>query len=88
MCKGPVVSVVTAQGKQEGGLSLESVVGVGRSSGQRWQGSPSHLRVVTFIHTCMHAKLLQLYLTLCDLWTVACQAPRSMRFSRQEYWSG
>ena len=22
------------------------------------------------------------------LWTVACQAPRSMRFSRQEYWSG
>ena len=49
MCKGPVVSVVTAQGKQEGGLSLESEVGVGRSSGQRWQGSPSHLRVVTFI---------------------------------------
>ena len=22
------------------------------------------------------------------LWTVACQAPLSMRFSRQEYWSG
>ena len=21
-------------------------------------------------------------------WTVACQAPRSMEFSRQEYWSG
>ena len=21
-------------------------------------------------------------------WTVACQAPLSMRFSRQEYWSG
>ena len=28
---------------------------------------------------------VQLYLTL---WTVACQAPLSMRFSRQEYWSG
>ena len=27
-------------------------------------------------------------LTLCDLWTVACQAPLSMKFSRQEYWSG
>ena len=26
--------------------------------------------------------------TLCDLWTVAHQAPLSMRFSRQEYWSG
>ena len=22
------------------------------------------------------------------LWTVACQAPLSMEFSRQEYWSG
>ena len=26
-------------------------------------------------------------LTLVTPWTVACQAPLSMRFSRQEYWS-
>ena len=26
--------------------------------------------------------------TLCDPWTMACQAPLSMEFSRQEYWSG
>ena len=26
--------------------------------------------------------------TLCDPWTVAGQAPLSMGFSRQEYWSG
>ena len=26
-------------------------------------------------------------LTLCTLWTVAHQAPLSMEFSRQEYWS-
>ena len=26
--------------------------------------------------------------TVCDPWTVACQAPLSMEFSRQEYWSG
>ena len=26
--------------------------------------------------------------TLCDPWTVACQAPLSMGFSRQKYWSG
>ena len=26
--------------------------------------------------------------TLGILWTVACQAPLSMGFSRQEYWSG
>ena len=25
---------------------------------------------------------------LAPLWTIACQAPLSMRFSRQEYWSG
>ena len=29
----------------------------------------------------------QLYPTLCDHWTVACQAPLSMGFSRQEHWS-
>ena len=33
------------------------------------------------------AKLLQFCLTLVTLWTVACQAPLSMEFSRQEYWS-
>ena len=27
-------------------------------------------------------------LTLATPWTVACQAPLSMEFSRQEYWSG
>ena len=33
---------------------------------------------------CVRAQLLQLGLTLCDPWTVACQTP----LSRQEYWSG
>ena len=36
----------------------------------------------------MHAKLPQLCLTVCNPWTVACQAPLSMGFSRQEYRSG
>ena len=36
----------------------------------------------------LYAMSLQLYPTLCTLWTVACQAPLSMWFSRQEYWSG
>ena len=30
----------------------------------------------------------KLCLTLAPPWTVACQAPQSMGFSRQEYWSG
>ena len=37
---------------------------------------------------CMCAKVPQSCLTLCDPWTVALQAPLSMGFSRQEYWSG
>ena len=32
-------------------------------------------------------KVAQLSLTLCDPWTVACQAPLSMGFSRQEDWN-
>ena len=34
------------------------------------------------------AQSLQLSPTLKTLWTVALQAPLSMEFSRQEYWSG
>ena len=34
---------------------------------------------------CMH---VQAYLTLCNPWTADLQAPLSMEFSRQEYWSG
>ena len=30
----------------------------------------------------------KLYLTFATLWTVACQAPLSMGFPRQEYWGG
>ena len=34
------------------------------------------------------SEVAQLCLTLHDPWTVAYQAPSSMGFSRQEYWSG
>ena len=33
-------------------------------------------------------RVAQSYLTLVTLWTVACQAPLFMEFSRQKYWSG
>ena len=36
----------------------------------------------------MHAKSLQLCLTLYDPMTIAHQSPLSMGFPRQEYWSG
>ena len=41
-------------------------------------GSPHHSK----------SEVTQSYQTVCDLWTVAHQAPPSMGFSRQEYWSG
>ena len=39
------------------------------------------------LHVCTlsHLSCVQLFVTP---WTVACQAPLSMEFSRQEYWSG
>ena len=37
---------------------------------------------------CVHAKSLQLCPTLCNPMDCSCQAPLSMGFSRQEYWSG
>ena len=37
---------------------------------------------------CMHAKLLQLCLTLCDPMDCRPQTPLSMGFSGQEHWSG
>ena len=37
---------------------------------------------------CMHAKSLSRVWLFATLWTVAHQTPLSMRFSRQEYWSG
>ena len=38
--------------------------------------------------SCVCAKLLQLCRLFVTLWSVACQAPLSMGFSQQEYWSG
>ena len=37
---------------------------------------------------CVHAKSLQLCWTLCNPLDCSHQAPLSMGFSRQEYWSG
>jgi len=37
---------------------------------------------------CQAMEVAQQCPTLCDPMTTACQAPLSMEFSRQEYWSG
>ena len=40
--------------------------------------------VCVCVCVCVRA---QSCLTLCDPWTITCQAPLSVEFSRQEYWS-
>ena len=40
------------------------------------------------MHPDIHGLVAKLCLTLVTPWTVTCQAPLSMGYSRQEYWSG
>ena len=46
------------------------------------------LQTILFCTTNGSGLVTKLCPTLATPWTVACQAPLSMRFSRQEYWSG
>ena len=48
-------------------------------------GHPLCVYISNRLYMC--AQLLQSCLTLCHLWTVAHQAPRSMGFSRLQQWS-
>ena len=53
----------------------------------RHQGlTPTWWRLL--VHPCMHAHRFSRVLLFETLWTIAHQAPLSMGFSRQEYWSG
>ena len=57
--------------------------GQGPASSPRWR----HLKMIITALRCVlsHFSCVWLFATL---WTVACQAPLSMGFSRQEYWRG
>ena len=52
--------------------------------------SPFWSKYKLFLHicSCIHTKSLQSCLTLCDPMDYSLQAPLSMGFCRQEYWSG
>ena len=41
-----------------------------------------------FVYMCVCAQLLGLILLFVTPWTITCEAPLPMEFSRQEYWSG
>ena len=45
-------------------------------------------RIKPRIWVCLHAQSLSHVRLFATPWTVACQAPLSLKFSRQEYWCG
>ena len=50
---------------------------------------PLHAMVLSLGCVCVCVRsVASICLTLATPWTVACQAPLSVGFSRQEYWSG
>ena len=50
-----------------------------------WKEEPGGLQAMGSQNVLSHFSCVQHFVTL---WTVACQAPLSMGFSRQEYWRG
>jgi len=54
------------------------------SNGKHWN-KPSYVDVFACVPVCSVASVGS---DLATLWTVACQPPLSMGFSRQEYWNG
>ena len=66
------------------------------SPSMRWRYCVSDLfpsrepskQVCVCVGVCMHARTLSCVRLFVTPWTVALQAPLSMEFSRQEYWSG
>ena len=57
------------------------------SNNDRNNGKNTHivLAMPSLLYCVSHSSRVQLFVTP---WTAACQAPLSMEFSRQEYWSG
>ena len=44
--------------------------------------------LIMCVYVCVHACILSRVQVFATPWTVACQAPLSMKFSRQDCWSG
>ena len=51
-------------------------------------GFPSFFFFFLRLNACMHSQLLSGVWLFGTVWTVVCQAPLSMGFSRQEHWNG
>ena len=56
--------------------------------GRGWsQGEGVYVCVCVCVSMCVHVCVLSHVQLFASPWTVACQAPLSIEFSRQEYWS-
>ena len=53
-----------------------------------WDSDPYCLRMWLYLETGGFGLVANSCLTLATVWTVACQTPLSIGFSRQEHWSG
>ena len=61
----------------------------GAAKSQRWQNDWTQLTdYIAIENQYVHVQSLSHVWLFVTPWTVACQAPLSMGFSRQEYWSG
>ena len=59
---------------------------VSQRVGHDWATEHHHL--LLHLHECVRACFVAQSCLFVTTWTVACQAPLSMEFSRQEDWSG
>ena len=71
----------------------QNTIALGCSAGMRGRvlGPPWRFSIYEYLHfiyMCVHAKSLSHVQLFVTPWTVACQLPLSMGFSRQEYQSG
>ena len=92
--KGSPLQYSCLENSMDGGALWATVHGVKRV-GHGWATSLSFFANLCWfiwrifvVLPCVYTKSLQYSSTLCDLWSVVCQAPLPTGFSRQGYWSG
>ena len=79
----------TARSSTAGFPQSKSSENRGREDQLEWSPSVRNLtwKVMSHHFACVLSRFSRVWLCAI-LWTIACQAPLSMGFSRQEYWSG
>ena len=69
-------------------LALKPQLGKPCSPAPNWTALCVCVCACVCVRVCVYAQSFSCGWLFATPWTVACQAPQSMEFSRQEYWSG